>query len=51
MSMPIKLVDSCWIFFETWSDTFRNVLVYGKEQESQKIFYNHAKKIHLPEKV
>ena len=30
---------------KSWSDTFRSVLVYGKEQESRKkIFHNRAKK-------
>ena len=32
----IKAVDSLWIFFKTRSDTFRSVLIYGKEQESRK---------------
>ena len=37
-------------FLKTWSDTFRSVLLYGKEQESrEKVFHNRAK-IRLPEK-
>ena len=50
---PLKVVDLCWIYFrKKGSDTFRSVLIYGKEQKSRKIlFHNCAKKIHLPEKV
>ena len=41
----VKVVDSCRIYSKTWSDTFRSVLIYGKEQESRKkIFHNRAKK-------
>ena len=29
-----KVVDSCWISSTEWSDTFRSIFVYGKEQES-----------------
>ena len=33
--LHIKVVDSFRIFFsKTGSDTFRSVLIYGKEQES-----------------
>ena len=32
--ISFKVVDSCWIFSTKWSDTFRSVFVYGKEQES-----------------
>ena len=31
-------------FSKTWSDTFRSVLVYGKEQKSRKTCHNRAKK-------
>ena len=36
MISPIKFVDSC---SKTWCDTFRSVLVYGKEQESREKLY------------
>ena len=29
-----QVVDSCRIFSKTGSDSFRSVLIYGKEQES-----------------
>ena len=32
------------LFLKTWSDNFRSVLIYGKEQESRKKIYNRAKK-------
>ena len=32
----IKIVDSCLIFSETGSDTFRSVLMYGRQQASRK---------------
>ena len=38
-------------FFKTGSDTFRSVLIYGKEQESRKKIHNRAKNVHVPEKV
>ena len=38
-------------FSKTWSDTFRSVLVYGKEQESREKYFINVQKIHLPEKV
>ena len=52
-NLSLKVVDSCQIFFlKTGSDTFRGVLIYGKEQESRKkIFHNRTKNIHLSEKV
>ena len=34
-------------FSKTGSDTFRSVLIHGKEQESRKKFHNRAKKFHL----
>ena len=42
--LHIKVVDSFRILLKTVSDTFRSVLIYGKEQESRKtIFHNRAK--------
>ena len=38
-------------FSKTGSDTFRNVLIYGKEQEFGKKYFINVQKIHLPEKV
>ena len=38
-------------FLKTWSDTFRSVLMYGKEQESRKTCHDRAKKTHVPERV
>ena len=34
--IKFTVVDSCRIFSKTGSDTFRSVLVCGKEQESRK---------------
>ena len=43
-TFELKVVDSCRIFSNTGSDTFRNVLIYGKEQESRKkVFHDSAK--------
>ena len=48
----LRLLTHVGFFSKTWSDTFRSVLMYEKEQESRrKIFHNRAKIIHLPEKV
>ena len=39
-----KVIDWSKILFEIGSDTFRHVLIYGKEQEPRKkIFHNGAK--------
>ena len=38
-------------FSKTWSDTFRNVLTYGKEQECRKKYLITVQKIDLLEKV
>ena len=47
----LRLLTRGGSFSKTWSDTFRSVLIYGKEQESRKKkFHNRAKK-HLPKKV
>ena len=32
-------------FFKTWSDTFRSVLIYGREQEPKKIFITVQEKL------
>ena len=37
-------------FLKTWSDTFRSVFIYGKEQESRKKFIT-VQQIHLLEKA
>ena len=37
-------------FWKTWSDTFKSVLIYGKEQECLNSFIT-VEKVHLPEKV
>ena len=40
----LRLLTSLGSFLKTGSDTFRSVLIYGKEQESQKEkFHNNAK--------
>ena len=48
MTLGIKLLmllTHVGFFWKMWSDTFKSVLVYGKEQESRrKIFHNRAKK-------
>ena len=36
MKITFKVVDSCWFFPNTGSDTFRSVLICRKEQESRK---------------
>ena len=36
LRIHFKVADSYRIFSKTWSDNFRSVLIYGKEQESQK---------------
>ena len=38
-----KVVDSCLIFSKIGSDTFKSVLIYGKQQESLKKIHNRAK--------
>ena len=44
----IKVLTSVGFFSKTGSDTFRSVLVYGKEQQSRKnIFHNSAKKFNF----
>ena len=45
------LLTHVGFFSRTGSDTFRSVLIYGKEQESRKKFHNLAKNFHLPERV
>ena len=40
----IKVADLCRFILKTGSDTFRNVLIYGKEQNSRRIFHNYTKK-------
>ena len=35
-SCVLKVVDSCRTFSKTGFDTFRSILIYGKEQESRK---------------
>ena len=47
----LRLLTHVRFFSKTWSNTFRNVLVYVKEQESQKDISEPCKKIHVPEKV
>ena len=40
----LRLLTHVGFFSKTWSDTFRSVLIYRKEQESGKIFRNRAKR-------
>ena len=47
----LRLLANVGFFSKTGSDTFRSVLIYGKEEECQnKICHNPAKN-HLPERV
>ena len=41
----LEVVDSCRIFSKTGSDTFRSVLIYGKEEESRKKNFITVQKI------
>ena len=42
--IAFKVAGSCGIFWKTGSDTFRSVLICGKEQEfRKKIFHNRGK--------
>ena len=43
LAQCFNVVDLCLTFLKTWPDTFKIVLVYGKEQESRKK-HNRAKK-------
>ena len=38
----LRLLTHVGFCSKTWSDTFRSVLIYGKEQKSQKIFHNRS---------
>ena len=38
-------------FSEAGSDTFRSVLIYGKEKKSRKKYVITVQKIHFPERV
>ena len=49
--LKLRLLTHVRFFLKTGSDTFRSVLIYGKEQESRKKIFVIVQKIHLPEKV
>ena len=47
----LKVVAGFRFCSKTRSDTFRSVLIYGKEQEPRKKYYIIVQKFHLPEGV
>ena len=47
----LRLLTHVGFFSKTGSNTFKSVLIYGKEQESRKKYFITVQKTDLPEKV